>query len=231
MSYYPIFLNLANRRCLVVGGGEVACRKAARLVRCGSKVVVVSRFLVPELEQMKKKGDIDHIDDDYRSEYIKDAVFLIGATDVVEVNSKIYEDGEKRGLLVNIVDNPSLCNCILPSSFQQGELTVAVSTGGKSPALAKRIRQEIEKNYGSEYAGLIEIMGILRQKVSARKMSSSKNRLLYESVLDSGLLELIRKKDVDAIIEKIVELTGEKMDRSQIQDILSHEMLPDYAGE
>jgi len=216
MPYYPLYLNLENRRCVVVGGGEVAQRKVERLVECGARVSVVARFLTPGLEVMRKRAQIEHIDDEYRCEYIEGAVLVIGATDREDVNERIFKDGHARGFLINIVDNPPLCNCIVPSLFQRGDLAVAISTGGKSPALARRIREEIEGCYGNEYAILLAIMGELRCRILSRGMPSEKNRAFFEALLDSDILGLIKREDWHGVDKAISECTGEKIDLTDI---------------
>ncbi len=217
MAYYPLYLNLENRLCVVVGGGEVAQRKVERLVECGARVRVVARFLTPALARMRERVEIEHVNDEYRCDYVEGAVLVIGATDRVEINERIYKDGHARGLLVNIVDNPPLCNCIVPSLFQRGNLAVAVSTGGKSPALARRIREEIEERYGNEYAILLDIMGELRCRILSRGMPSEKNRGFFEALLDSEILDLIIRKDWQGVEKVIFECAGEEVDLTEIR--------------
>ena len=140
MKYYPLFLDIIDRRCVVIGGGDVAERKVERLLDFGARVVVVGKTLTPGLETMKKEGRINHIAADYDKALIDDAFLLIGATDRDDVNAKISRDGKEKGILVNIVDDPDKCDFVLPSLLTQGDLLIAISTGGKSPALAKKLK-------------------------------------------------------------------------------------------
>jgi precorrin-2 dehydrogenase / sirohydrochlorin ferrochelatase len=212
MKYYPVNLDLTNKRCVVVGGGDVAERKVERLLACGARVVVVSTSLNPALAARKKAGQLDHMDRDYEDQALDGAFMVIGATDHSDVNGRISRNAMARGLLVNIVDDPERCNFILPSLVQQGDLSIAISTGGKSPALARKLREELEKQYGAEYQILIGIMGTLRKKILARGQPSADNKAIFEELVHSDLLEAIREKDRDRINAIIHNLTGIAMD-------------------
>lgn len=212
MSLYPVCLNVANERCLVIGGGEVAERKVIGLVECGARVTLVAKDLTERLRSMVERKKIEQISDGYMDIYLEGAFLVIGATDREEVNEQISQDARRRGIPVNIVDDPIRCTFILPSTFRRGNLLVAVSTSGKSPALARRIREEIERRYGPEYATLIEIMGVLREKVIARGAPSAENRDLFESVLDTDILRYIRERNGQKIQNIIKDITGEEVD-------------------
>jgi len=209
LKYYPICLDISNKRCTVIGGGEVAGRKVRRLLDCGARVAVVGRKITPELESLKKRGRIEHIASVYRTEHLDGSFMVIGATDSSRINGRIYRDAKEKGIPVNIVDDPRRCDFILPALFEQGDLAIAVSTAGKSPALARRLRMEMEGRYGHEYAILVRIMGILRERVARRGASSEENRKVFEAVLDSDILERVREKDWDGIRKLIRDLTGE----------------------
>jgi len=212
MAFYPVCLDVLNERCVVVGGGEVAERKAAGLLECGAKVALVARDLTTTLRAMRDAGEIEQIPDDYREEYLEGAFLVIGATDREDVNEQISRDARDRGIPVNIVDVPARCTFIVPSVFRRGDLLVAVSTGGKSPALARRVREEIEERYGPEYGTLLTIMGALRERIIARGAPSAENRVLFEAVLDSAILRYIREGKGDRVREIIRDLTGEDID-------------------
>ncbi len=196
-------------KCVVIGGGEVAERKVARLLECGANVVLVGKTITRELEAMKREGRIDHIPDDYRSDYIEGAFLVIGATDRDEINEEIYLDSKERNILVNIVDDPERCQFIVPSQVRRGDLLISISTGGKSPALARRLRENLEGKYGHEYKILLDIMGRLRGKIIARGSSSEANKIVFESVLDTDILRYIREGDWNRVRETVRDLTGE----------------------
>ena len=212
MKYYPACLNITNRMCVVVGGGDIAERKIARLLECGASVVVVGKKLGPKLDDMKSEGKIKHIAGDYQEEHIRNAFLVIGATDRDDINEKIYMDAKRKGILANIVDDPGRCDFILPSIFQQGDLQIAISTGGKSPALAKKLRLEMEKNYGPEYKTLLDIMGAVREKVITKGRPSEENKKLFESLLNSDILRHIQEKNISKVKKIVNDLTGEDID-------------------
>jgi len=209
MKFYPVCLDISNKRCVVVGGGDVAERKVAKLLECGARVVLVGKTMTPGLLVVKDGGNIEHVPDDYREEYIEGAFLVIGATDRDDVNEKISRDSRSRGILVNIVDDPARCNFIVPAVFRREDLLVAISTGGKSPALARRLRESMEEEYGPEYGILLDIMGDLRERIIARGGTPAKNRRIFESVLDSDILRYIREEKWDRVREIVRDPAGE----------------------
>jgi precorrin-2 dehydrogenase/sirohydrochlorin ferrochelatase len=208
VSYYPVFLSLKDKSCVIVGGGNVAVRKAVRLIECGANVTVVDRQLVPEMAALVAKGSARHVDDDYKKSHIEGAFLIIGATDRDEINNLIAQDARALNILVNIVDDPKRCDFILPSVLSRGSLAIAISTGGDSPALARKIRQELEDRFGPEYGYLLDIMGRLRELVLADGRPSAENKAVFEAVLQSDILTAIREKDLSRIHSIIKEKTG-----------------------
>jgi precorrin-2 dehydrogenase/sirohydrochlorin ferrochelatase len=212
MKYYPVCLDVSGRRCVIVGGGEVAERKVRRLMDCGAEVLVVSESLSPALQTMKSDGLLSHIQAGYSSDLIEGAFLVIGATDRTEVNEAVSRDAKRQGILVNIVDDPERCNFILPSLHRRGDLMIAVSTGGKSPALAKKLRKEMARHYGPEFETLLRIMGQIRSKIISRGYPPEKNKALFESVIDSDIIDHIREKRWDKVKAMIRNLTGEEIE-------------------
>jgi len=197
--YYPIFLDLHNKNVLVVGGGKVAERKILNLLRYGCRIHVVSPGLTSQLEKLVSEKKIQHIPEQSLNQAMNKAFMVIAATDDPAVNAQIASRAKEKGLLVNAVDQPRDCNFIMPSIVSSGDLQIAISTGGKSPALAKKIRKELQAMFGSEYGTLVELLGMLRTEVLARTDPSSENKPLFENLVNSDLLELIRKGDIDSI--------------------------------
>jgi len=212
VRYYPLSLDISGRRCVVVGGGHVAERKIGRLLDSGAVVEVVSRNLTPALAALKGEGRIVHHEKDYEEALIRGAFLVIGATDSDAVNGRISGDARTLGILVNTVDDPARCDFILPALVERGELTIAVSTGGNSPALAKKLRRELEAAYGPEYGILAAILGELRGKVIGGGEPPERNQEKFSAVVASGMLELIRAKRWEAIEALIMDLTGIKME-------------------
>ena len=212
MRYYPLFLDISGKPCIVVGGGSVAERKVTRLLACGAVVEVVARSLTPALAVLSRDGKIIHHDAEYAEDCLRGAFFVIGATDDAAVNERISRDAREQGILVNIVDDPGRCDAILPALCERGDLAIAVSTGGRSPALAKKLRTELEEAYGPEYGTLVEILGELRERVIARGGPAAENRKLFEAVVASDILEQIRAGRWDRVEGLIRELTGIAME-------------------
>ncbi|MGF1473860.1 MAG: bifunctional precorrin-2 dehydrogenase/sirohydrochlorin ferrochelatase [Rubrobacteraceae bacterium] len=157
---YPAFLDLSGRRCVVVGGGVVANRKARKLLQARAEVVVISPETKPEIESMAL--EVHHRP--YEPGDLEGAHLAFAATDSREVNSAVAREAKERGILVNVADEPPEGNFTLPSTLRRGGLQVAVSTGGASPSLARAIREELENKFGPEWAGLIE--GLRRSRGS-----------------------------------------------------------------
>ena len=216
MKYYPISLDLSGRACVIVGGGEVAERKVMRLLDCGAEVSVISETLTPGLEQMKRAGKIRHLASTYAEPVLDGAFLVFGTTDDAGVNEAVCRDARKRGILVNIADDPKRCDFILPSFCEQGDLQIAVSTGGKSPALARRVRMELESLYGPEYAVYLAILGELRKAVVSRGCPSAENKKLFEAVVESDILDKIRRGEREQVERLIRELTGVEMNLERL---------------
>ncbi len=208
LKYYPVFWDINGKKCVVVGGGEVAARKIERLLDCGAKVCVVSPGLHPELDNLKKEKRIEHIDDEYAVEYLYGATLVIGATDNETINAAISSDAKTQGIPVNIVDDPQKCDFILPSLVERGDLTIACGTGGTSPALARMLREELEAVYGEEYATLLNILGQLRGRM---EKNAGIGRKWFDQLMAAGLLAAIRKKDEGKVKQIVFDITGEEV--------------------
>jgi siroheme synthase-like protein len=165
-DYFPAFLDLRGRRCLVVGGGAIALRKVAGLLECGARVVVVSPALVPALARLAAAGRLEHRARAFRKVDARGCVLVIAATGVAAVDDAVALAARRRGALVNAVDRPARCDFIYGSVLRRGALQIAVSTGGRAPALAREIRRRLEPVVGPEYAGLVDRAG--RERAAAR---------------------------------------------------------------
>jgi precorrin-2 dehydrogenase/sirohydrochlorin ferrochelatase len=211
-KYYPVSLDMTDKRCVIIGGGAVAERKAERLIECGAQVTIVSRALTPLLEDKKKVNAFEHIDTDYEKQTLRGAFMVIGATDRDDVNAQVSQDARSLGMLVNIVDDPDRCNFILPSLVQQGDLSIAVSTGGKSPALARKIKEDLLQQFGPEYEILLSIMGSLRKKILAQGNASEANKAVFEALVHSDMMQAIREGNRVKVKKIILDTSGIDMD-------------------
>ncbi|MDA8164897.1 MAG: bifunctional precorrin-2 dehydrogenase/sirohydrochlorin ferrochelatase [Desulfobacteraceae bacterium] len=183
MRYYPVNLKIAGRPCLVIGGGRVAERKVKGLLACGARVTVVSPELTPRLAALHRENRIAWHDRSYRPGDLAGAFLAIAATDDEPTQEAVQQEAEQDNILLNIADVPHRCNFILPSILSRGDLTIAVSTGGKSPALAKQIREQLEEQFGPEYALYLDLLGKLRAIILEQEWPTTANKPLFESLL------------------------------------------------
>jgi len=226
MPYYPIFLDLEGKIALVVGGGKVAQRKIETLLDHGATVHMVSRELTPTLDRLVNSGRIRFLGDDFHEGHLEDAFLVIAATDDEQLNHRVSEAAAKKGLLMNAVDQPADCNFIVPSIVRRGDLLIAVSTSGKSPALAKKIRKKLELQFGREYEAFLALMGALRKKILSAGLSQGENSRLFHELVQSGILEALaenNREEVESILRHL--LPGEVT----VEDTLDH--LWDHRGE
>jgi len=207
MRYYPVMLDIAKKHCLVVGGGAVGARKARKLLECGARVTIVSTEFCPELTALARQGDVTLKKRPYRAHELEGMFLVIGATDDEALNRRISEDADRRHMLCNIADRPQACNFILPAIVEQGDLTIAVSTSGKSPAFAKYLRRRLEGEFGPEYAQFLGLMGAIRRRLLVQQHAPEAHRHLFENLIAGGLLEMIRKgarPQIDALLAKVL---------------------------
>ncbi len=208
-TFYPVFLNLRGRRCMVVGGGAVAEQKVLGLLEAGARVTIISPKVSQRLEDLAAGGAVTIKRHPYRRGDLEGAFLAIAATDDRAVNHDVWAEAEQRGILLNAVDDPPHCSFIAPAIQRQGDLTVAVSTAGKSPALAVRLRERIGRLIGPEYAKFLELLGELRAAVAARVPDAPARTRLWYRIVDSNAIEFIRRNDVSGARNRIAELVGE----------------------
>jgi precorrin-2 dehydrogenase/sirohydrochlorin ferrochelatase len=209
MPYYPVFLDLNGQKVLVVGGGEVAERKVKSFLLYGCEISIISPHLTAYLKELVVKKRIHHIPHESLNTFLDDAFMVIAATDDSTLNSQIASQSKERGILVNVVDEPSNCNFIMPSVIKRGDLQIAISTAGKSPALAKKIRKEMDSMFGQEYASFVELLGLLRSQLLSKQRPSSQNKTMFQQLVDSNLLELIREENWDSVKSTLISLLGD----------------------
>lgn len=196
-SAFPVFLDLSGRKCVVIGGGRVAERKTISLVMAGAKVKVISPTLTSRLKKEKSKGSIKHISRHYRKTDLKSAFLIIAATGSYEMNRLIASDAGER--LVNVVDTPSLCNFIVPSTFRRGSLQIAISTSGISPAMSKAIRKELEMLYPESFGIYLKSLQGLRQKAIDQIKDKKKRERFLKSLSSPEILKGLRLKKTPSL--------------------------------
>lgn len=211
MSYYPVCLDLQGRSCVVVGGGKVAERKVKGLLACNAQVKVISPDLTEFLSQLHAEGQLEWLNRSYKKGDLSQTFLVIAATDDEQAQQMVQEEATQLNKLLNVADVPQRCNFILPATVRRGDLTIAVATGGKSPALAKKLRQELEKRIGPEYTVLVNILGALRPQVLASGLSQPENELLFHKLLHDDMLEWIEERDWSRMENHIRSVLGDTL--------------------
>ncbi len=202
---YSISLDLEDMPCLVVGGGVVALRKIESLIASGARIKVVSPEVASEIEALE---EVEILRRPFRVEDLHGRFLVISATNKWEVNEQVAKAARKRGMLVNVVDVPDLCNFYVNSQVRRGDLTISVSTGGASPALSKRIRKEIERAYGEEYGDFLLLMREYRPMIIREVVDPERRSRIFKALADAG-------------IEKIYLEHGEAAARKAIEDTIN----------
>jgi len=190
-----------------VGGGQVALRKAKALLECGASVKVVSPELCDEMNDLARRSEMEVVPRGYETADLRGVLVVIAATNDTEVNKMVAAQAESRGLLVNVVDDPEKSVFIAPAYVRRGDVTIAVSTGGRSPALARKIRIRLESEYGPEYGLLVELLGQIRNDLKEKGVVISPNK--WQEALDlAPLLCLLASRRTDEVREMVLQGLG-----------------------
>jgi precorrin-2 dehydrogenase / sirohydrochlorin ferrochelatase len=203
--FYIACLRLSGRRCVVVGGGDVGLEKVEGLLACDGSVTLIAPDATPELRELAAEGSIEWIEREYETGDLEATFIAIAATNDTDVNIRVYEDAERRAMLVNVVDVPPLCNFILPAIVRTGPLAIAISTAGASPALAKRIKSEISASFGEPYARLAELLNEVRGWAKGTLPTYQDRKQFFESIVNGepDPVELLRAGDEQAVRDLI----------------------------
>src|SRR6059058_2840584 len=207
-AFYHVFLDLHGRRAVVIGGGAVAEQKVHGLVGAGAHVTVVSTDVTPALGALARRNAIEHKRRPYRRGDLKGAWLAIAATDDRGTNGAVWAEAEQLGVPLNAVDDLEHCSFIAPAVHREGDITVAVSTAGKSPALAVRLRQRIARLVGRAEARLCELLGELRPGLAERVPDTPARTALWYRIVDSDVIDFVRRGDIDGARGRIAELVG-----------------------
>jgi precorrin-2 dehydrogenase / sirohydrochlorin ferrochelatase len=204
--FYIACLKLSGRRCVVVGGGEIGLEKVEGLLACDGEVRLIAPDAIEPLRELAAEGSISWERRGYAGARDLEGVFMVvAATGDTDVNIRVYEDAERRAMLVNVVDVPPLCNFILPAIIRTGPLAIAISTAGASPALAKRIRDEIAEQYGQPYAELALLLNEVRGWAKRTLPTYNDRKLFFESIVNGepDPVELLRRGEEQAVRDLI----------------------------
>lgn len=199
MLTYPVCLvGLECRRSVVIGGGKIAARKAQALLNAGAAVAVISPEFCEEFRSLQANpGRVELVQRAYQPGDLDGAFLVIAATDAPEVNRAVWQEAQMRNCLINVVDDPAHCNFIVPAVVDRGEIKIAVTTGGLSPALSRRLRERLEALIGPEYAQLAALLGELRPELQKRFEAGQPRLEAALALVDSDLLELLREGLLD----------------------------------
>ena len=211
--YYPIYLDVEGHDVLVVGGGEVATRKAETLLRSGARVTIVAPEPTQEVEALVTAGRLLLERRRYEERDLEGRLLAVAATNDLCANARVARDCRRRRVAVNVVDAPHLSTFIVPSTVERGSIQIAISTGGRSPALARTLRRAVEETIGEEYAELNDLLGLLRASAKESLPTATDRRRFFRDLVDEelgeGLLTLLRSGRRAAAYERLAALCGE----------------------
>ena len=197
MTDYPINLRIGGKRCLVVGGGSVACRKVKSLLAAEAQLTVLSPELTAELAEMQRKKQFNYIAKPYQEGDLGGFFLVICATDDPFVNEAVAREAEEDGILANVVDVPELGNFSVPAQVKRGDLLLTVSTGGKSPVLAKRLRQQLAACYGCEYSEFLDFLNEVRRELKQRLATTKERECFWRAAINEDILALLRQGRIE----------------------------------
>ncbi|MCK4999314.1 MAG: bifunctional precorrin-2 dehydrogenase/sirohydrochlorin ferrochelatase [Anaerohalosphaera sp.] len=213
MAKYPIYLELGGKRVVVIGAGKVGARKAFTLHKTGAKVTVVSKRIHDNFKKMCGKLDIEVVVGKYSKEYLDGAVLAIAATDDNELNTQIYNDCQQMRVICNVVDVPRLCDFYVPAIVDRGDLQIAISTNGKSPAYAGYIRRKLEKIYTNEHTAFIEELNTIRNRVIEKIPDPKKRKEILKHIATDEAFEMYACDGAEflhKLADELIEKAGEK---------------------
>jgi precorrin-2 dehydrogenase/sirohydrochlorin ferrochelatase len=222
MKTYPIFAIIEDKPCLVVGGGAVGERKVQDLLEAGARVTVLSPKLTPALAELAAADRISWRREEFTPEHLTGMALVMAATDDRRLNARVSAAAQERGLWVNVADDPELCTFIVPAQVRRGDLSLAISTGGASPALARKLRQELQQQFGPEYRPYLALLKGLRARLLSERRNHPENAALFHRLVASPLREAVAQGDRTRVVALLQELLG---------DILSPQVLGELTSE
>ncbi len=208
MKTYPIFIRIEDKPCLVVGGGAVGERKVLDLLEAGARVTVLSQALTPTLTELARAGQIRYLNEVFNPDHLNGMVLVMAATDDREVNARVSAAAQARGIWVNVADDPEYCTFIVPAQVRHGDLTLAISTGGASPALARKLREDLQQRFGPEYGPYLRLLKGVRTRLLSEPRSQAENAALFHRLVDSPLLAAVAAGDRARVVAVLEEVLG-----------------------
>jgi precorrin-2 dehydrogenase/sirohydrochlorin ferrochelatase len=210
-KYYPVMLNMENKKCLVVGGGEISYRKIMELLESGALITLVSISINKNIKSLVDNKLISYIQDNYHTAYLENTYMVVAATNNNKVNHEIFKDCSEKLILINIVDDPKNCSFILPSKIRRGDLTITISTNGNSPSLSKIIREELEGRFDESYEVYLNILGDVRKEVINKVKEPWRKKEILETIVRSNYLTVLKELGEEAVRKQINEYLKDKI--------------------
>ena len=207
-TYYPVYIQLREQPCVVIGGGKIAEGKVEGLLAAQAKVTVISPDLTPHLQTLAEEQQITYLARTYQPGDLTGAFMVICATDQAEINHQVWQEATDNRQLVNVVDDTPRCNFIAPSILRKGDLTIAISTSGKAPALAVRLKERLQRDLGPEYERFLKLAGELREPLAQHVPDSETRKALWYELVDSEILDVLARGDEAAAREIISRVVG-----------------------
>jgi len=206
--FYPVYLNLKNKRVVVVGGGAVAERKVESLIGTGAAIVLISPEVTSRLDSLAQSNHIQLHRRAYSSGDCAGAALVFSASDDAKVSASVFEEATKAGAFVNTADQPSLCDFIMPAVVRRGDVAIAISTGGTSPGLAAQLRRKIGRIIGPEYAKLAQLLSKARPEIRSRVPDAEQRKALHYRILNSDIIDRLKRNDsagAERLLREIIE--------------------------
>ena len=207
-TYYPVYIQLREQPCVVIGGGKIADGKVDGLLAAQAKVTVISPELTPHLHELAEHKQITYLARTYQPGDLAGAFMVICATDRVEINHQVWQEATANQQLVNVVDDTPRCNFIAPSILRKGDLTIAISTSGQAPALAVRLKESLQRELGPEYERFLELAGELREPLAHHVPDFETRKALWYELVDSEILNVLAQGDETGAREIISQIVG-----------------------
>ena len=209
---YPVCLDISGKLCVIIGGGRVAERKVKGLLDSGAYIRVISPEVTDELARLAEEGRIDWRKKSYKSDDLHKGWLVFAATNHREIQELICRQAEEKGQLINVVDDTGCCNFQVPATVRRGDLILAVSTNGKSPAVSAMIRKQLEGLFGQEYEVLLNLMAMIRQQAVTESATQADRKKIYKKILHKDIIEWIRAGKMNRLQDHLRDILGSEVD-------------------
>jgi precorrin-2 dehydrogenase / sirohydrochlorin ferrochelatase len=209
MRYYPVYINLTGKLSIVIGGGSMAEAKVLGLLEADAQVTVIAPEITPGLRELAQNGKIAWQQRAYDEGDLEGAAIAISAADDPALNHRVWDEAQQRRVLINVVDDPPYCDFIAPAIVRRGDITLAISTNGKMPALSAHLRRELEKSFGEEYEQLLEMTAPMREELATKHLDYTTRQVLWRKLFEeTNIIDLLRDGETDSARSLAKETLG-----------------------